>query len=153
MVLDRKIKHSTTSRVARVPKAATSADRFLILQRLVLMLLMASACLGGWISLAKEPYSWLTPKRVFVQHLHRVQTNGSLDSVFAVGAVDAIPVDNLVAKQRVTLSLDTHLDTQNSSGLEEAYVDAEANGWEWQACSTLFLVQPGSLWYQQKWQS
>ena len=99
------------------------------------MLLVASASVGGWISLAKEPYSWLTPKRVFVQHLHRVQANGSLDSVFAVGAVDAIPVDSLLAKQRVALSLDS----QNSTGLEKAYVDAEANGWEWQVRSSTFL--------------
>lgn len=86
----------------------------LLLQRAVLLLFCISAFFAIQTSLGLAPYSHLAPKKVAIQHLQEYDSSGQLlRSVFAIGAVDSVPVDNLLTDKRPDLWA------------------AQKNGWEW----------------------
>ena len=91
---------------------------------------MFSALVASIVSFTGEPYSIASPKKVFVQNVHKMQPDGSLDSVFTVGAVDSISVVELLSKQRIHQSSSSYQTTEN------VYVDAPRLGWEWQVILT-----------------
>lgn len=62
-----------------------------------------------------SPYNRLSPKKIFLQHLHEHDSTGTVHrSVFAVGAVDSVPLDSVL--QRTAAKLES----------------VTASGWEWQ---------------------
>lgn len=84
------------------------------LQRAVLALFCVSIFFAAQTSLGQEPYTHLAPKKVIVQHLHEHSgARGIHRSVFAVGAVDSVPVDGLLKSKDAELW------------------KASRNGWEW----------------------
>ena len=78
------------------------------------MLLCISTFFAVQTSLVSSPYTYLAPKKVPIQHLHEYDSSGTLlRSVFAIGAVDSVPVDNLLDDKHPQLWA------------------AEKSGWEW----------------------
>ena len=73
-------------------------------------------------SLSLAPYNYLAPKKIFLQHLHEHGPAGDISrSVFAVGAVDSVPIDSF---------FDARLSNVSS---------AEETGWEWQVSLTVLI--------------
>ena len=99
------------------------------MQRAVLLLLCLSAIFAVQASLGLSPYTVRSPKKVIVQHLHEHDDSGTVTrSVFAVGAVDSVPVDGLLQDR------------------DSDIWAAKSSGWEWQVCTALWaLLQTSSL--------
>lgn len=84
-------------------------------QKIVLTLYTVSGLIAVMVSFGSKPYTYLAPKKLFLQHLHEHDTSGRIHrSVYAVGAVDSVPVDYLLKKL--------------PAGLQAV----ERSGWEWQ---------------------
>lgn len=65
------------------------------------------------LDIPQVPYTPLSPKKVFLQHLHHHDSRAVTRSVFAVGAVDSVRVDGLLAGK-------------------DPLWEAKPLGWEWQ---------------------
>lgn len=85
------------------------------MQRMVGLLYGLSFLTAVLVSLGSKPYTRLAPKKVFLQHLHEHDASGAiLRSVFAVGAVDSVPIDGLLEKMMPEVKYES------------------TSGWEWQ---------------------
>ena len=99
------------------------------------MLYTLTLFLAVQISLGTLPYTEMTPKRIFLQHLHEHDMSGKIQrSVFAIGAVDSVPLDNLLEDKM------PHLWSRQKSG------------WEWQVTTAKWQVlqdweQTNALYY------
>ena len=90
------------------------------MQRAVLLLLCLSAIFALQASLGLSPYTARSPKKVIVQHLHEHDGRTVTRSVFAVGAVDSVPVDGVLQDRDPDIWA------------------AKSSGWEWQVCTALW---------------
>ena len=89
----------------------------------MLLLLCLSAVFAVQASLGLAPYTARSPKKVIVQHLHEHDDSGTVTrSVFAVGAVDSVPVAGLLQDR------------------DPDVWAAKSSGWEWQVCTALWAA-------------
>lgn len=113
--------------------------KLLLLQRTVLSLFMVSAMFATIVTFRGEQYTFHSPKKVIVQHVHRQAPDGSFfnDTALAVGSVDSVPVQFLLQNQRIYGSkIDDDEEDEDITfrSTEALYVDAIKSGWEWLVC-------------------
>lgn len=85
------------------------------MQRVVVTLYTLSFLAAVSVSLVSRPYTRLAPKKIFLQHLHEHDAAGTLHrSVFAIGAVDSVPVDKFLETRMPAVKYE------------------RTSGWEWQ---------------------
>ncbi len=85
------------------------------MQRVVATLYSLSFLAALLVSLGSRPYTRLAPKKIFLQHLHEHDASGAVHrSVFAIGAVDSVPIDGLLKDVMPGVSYEAK------------------SGWEWQ---------------------
>ena len=92
------------------------------MQRVVAGLYALSFLAAVLVSLGSRPYTRLAPKKIFLQHLHEHDASGTVHrSVFAVGAVDSVPIDGLLEEMMPEVKFE------------------RTSGWEWQVSFSLLM--------------